>query len=92
MRLDLTRPMFLDLDRKNKERVAVIDDSGGCLTYGDICAFSERLARALPQRTLIFILAENRIGALLGFTGALSSGIVPLIISARMEQSLYENL
>lgn len=84
--------MFLDLDKKNKESIAVIDDSGCSLTYGDICAFSDRLARALPERTLIFILAENRIGALLGIIGALSSGIVPLVISARTEQSLYENL
>lgn len=84
--------MFLDLDKKPKDKAAAIDDSGSMLTYGEMCDFSARFARALPERTLIFILAENRIGSLLGYTSALSLGIVPLVISAKTEQSLYENL
>ena len=84
--------MFLDLDNKPKDRVATIDDSGSRLTYGDICDFSDRFASALPKRILIFILAENRIGSLLGYLGALSSGIVPLVISAKTEKTLYESL
>ncbi len=84
--------MFLNLDNKPKDRIATIDDSGSSLTYGDICSFSERFACALPKRTLIFILAENRIGSLLGYLGALSSGIVPLVISAKTEKALYESL
>lgn len=84
--------MFLDLDTKPKDRVAAIDDSGSCLTYGEICDFSERFSCSLPKRTLIFILAENRIGSLLGYLGALSSGIVPLVISAKTEKTLYESL
>lgn len=84
--------MFLDLDNKPKDKIAVIDDSGASVTYGDICGFVLRFANALPQRTLIFILAENKIGSLLGYAGALSSGIVPLVISAKTEKSLYETL
>ena len=84
--------MFLDLDKKPKEKVAVIDDSGTSVTYGEICGFVLRFARALPQRSLIFILAENKIGSLLGYAGALSSGIVPLVISAKTEKTLYETL
>jgi acyl-coenzyme A synthetase/AMP-(fatty) acid ligase len=84
--------MFLDLDKKPKDKVAAIDDSGSMLTYGEMCDFSARFAQALPPRTLIFILAENKIGSLLGYTGAISSGIVPLVISAKTERSLYENL
>lgn len=83
--------MFLDFDKKRKDSVAAIDDSGASLTYGEIVGFTERFAQALPERTLIFILSENRIGAMLGYAGALSTGIVPLIISAKTEKSLYEN-
>lgn len=81
--------MFLDLDQKPKNRVAVIDDSGLGVTYGDICDFAGRFSQAVPKRSFIFILAENKIGPLLGFTGALSSGVVPLIISAKTENTLY---
>ena len=84
--------MFLDLNKKPKDKVAVIDDSGASLTYGEICSFISRFAHALPQRSLFFILAENRIGSLLGYVGALSSSVVPLMISSKTEKTLYENL
>ena len=84
--------MFLDLDKKLKDKVAIIDDSARSVTYGDICDFSKEFVRHLPQRSLIFILSENRIGSLLGYTAALSNHIVPLIISAATEDSLYNHL
>ena len=84
--------MFLDLDRKERQRIAAIDDSGRSVTYGDICDFSKVFAKHLPHRSLIFLLAENRIGSLLGYTAALSNRIVPLIISAATEEGLYNQL
>lgn len=84
--------MFLELDRKERQRIAAIDDSGRFVTYGDICDFSKEFAKHLPQRSLIFLLAENRIGSLLGYTAALSNRIVPLIISAATEEGLYNHL
>ena len=84
--------MFLDLDKKPKDKVAVVDDSGRSITYGDICAFADEFSTQLPKRTLIFILAENKIGSLLGYTASLSHRIIPLILSSKTEQGLYENL
>ena len=84
--------MFLDLDKKNSGKIAVIDDSGRSITYGDICDFAPVFAGHLHERALIFILAENKIGSLLGYTSALSNRIVPLVISAKTEQGLYQDL
>lgn len=84
--------MFLDLDKKPKDKVAAIDDSGRSVTYGEICEFSIEFAKHLPQRSLIFLLSENCIGSLLGYTAALSNRIVPLIISAATEDGLYNHL
>lgn len=84
--------MFLNLDKKRKDRVAVIDDSGKSITYGEICDFSALFGKHLPSRSLIFILSENRIGSLLGYTSALSNQIVPLILSAKTEHGLVFNL
>jgi len=84
--------VFLDLDKKDRQRIAAIDDSGRSVTYGDICDFSQEFAKHLPVRSLIFLLAENRIGSLLGYTSALSNRIVPLIISANTEEGLYNHL
>ena len=44
--------MFLDLDKKNRAAVAVIDDSGQSITYGDICDFSKKFHEYLPKRAL----------------------------------------
>lgn len=84
--------MFLDIEKMNGGCEAAVDDSGRRVTYGDLVAFSTEFAKALPRRTLIFILAENSIGFLLGYVGALSNHIVPLILSAKTEESLYQNL
>ena len=84
--------MFLSLENKNRGKVAIIDDSGESISYGDIIAFSVLFSSYLPYRTLIFILAENKIGSLLGYIAALSNRIVPLVISAKTEESLYVNL
>ncbi len=84
--------MFLDLDNKPKDRIAVIDDNGSCLTYGEICDFSARFGNAISDRALIFIMSGNNMGSLLGYVGALASGIVPLILSAKTDTSLFEKL
>lgn len=84
--------MFLDLDKKERTRIAAVDDSGQSVTYGDLCDFSQKFAKQLPSRSLIFILSENRIGSLLGYIGALSNRVVPLILSAATEEGLYNNL
>lgn len=84
--------MFLELDKKERQRIAAVDDSGRSITYGDICDFSIEFSKYLPQRSLIFLLAENRIGSLLGYTASLSNRIVPLVISAATEEGLYNHL
>ena len=84
--------MFLDLDKKERSRVAAIDDSGEALTYGELCDFAAEFRKYLPERALLFLLSENCHGSLLGYVACLSNGIVPLILSARTEESLYTNL
>lgn len=84
--------MFLGIDIKEKSRIAFIDDSGFSISYGEICGFAYRFAQVVPNRSLIFILAENKIGSILGYLGALSSNIVPLVLSAKTEKTLFESL
>ena len=84
--------MFLDLDKKPKDKIAVIDDNDDSLTYGDLCDFADTFGKQLPSRSLVFLLAENCNGSLLGYIGSLSNGIVPLILSAKTEESLFSAL
>lgn len=84
--------MFLNLDKKPLEKVAAIDDSRNKLTYGEICKFAVEVAAYVPERSLVFIMARNTIGSLLGYTSCLSNHIVPLILSANTENSLFSRL
>jgi len=84
--------MFLELDNKNRASVAVVDDSKESVTYGDLCDFSANFSTVLSERTLVFILAENTIGSLLGYIAALSNRIVPLTLSRNIDVELYERL
>lgn len=84
--------MFLNIDRHDTSRVAAIDDSCRRITYGEIVAFAREFSKALPKRTLIFILSENSIGSLLGYVASLSNRTVPLILSVKTEHGLYSHL
>lgn len=84
--------VFLDLDKKSKDKIAVIDDCERSITYGETCEFSKEFGKHVPQRSLLFLLSENCIGSLLGYVAALDNRIVPLIISAATEEGLYNNL
>lgn len=84
--------MFLDIDKKERTKIAAVDDSGRSVTYGDLSDFSHAFATQLPSRSLIFILSENRIGSLLGYVASLSNRIVPLILSAATEEGLFDSL
>ena len=84
--------MFLNLDQKSPQSVAAVDDSRMSVTYGDIVSFAEEFRGVLPKRTLIFIMATNTIGSMLGYTSCLSDGIVPLVLSAHTEKDLYGHL
>lgn len=82
--------MFLDIDKKPGLDIASIDDSGDTLTYGDLCDFSVEFGKQIGKRTLIFVLSQNNNASLLGYIGALSSKVVPLVISATTDKELYD--
>ena len=81
--------MFLGLDKKDPDKIAAIDDSGEQLSYGDLCRAAIEFAGHLPHRTFIFILADNCIGALIGYLSALNNRVVPLIIGRNTERTQF---
>jgi len=84
--------MFLDLDLKQPNSIAVIDDSGQKLTYGELLDFSKEFNSQIGKRTLIFILSENKSGALAGYVASLSNEIVPLVLSSDTDKELLQKL
>lgn len=84
--------MFLNLDKKKQNKIAIIDDSGSSMTYGEILDFSLKFGEVINHRTLIFIRCRNCIGATIGFLASLCNRIVPLLVGYDMDYELFQLL
>ena len=84
--------MFLNLDKQNREKLAIKDDSGFTLTYGDVCDTIAAFDGLKLPRSVIFCLCENCAGALVGYLAFETNRQVPLLISAGMDSELRSNL
>lgn len=84
--------MFLEIENQDRRKIALLDSAGNKSTYGEIMEFSDLFYQAVGGRTLIFILSHNRVGAAMGYLGAMSHRIVPLMLSASMDKELLDRL
>ena len=84
--------MFLGIDEKREEQLAALQDDGNSLTYGELCSFSKEVAEIIPRRSLIFSLCENTLGSLAGYVAFLTDKVVPLLLSANLDEELLSYL
>ena len=84
--------MFLNIDHHDKNRIAIKDDSGHSLTYGDVCTVVNEFINLELPRCVVFCLCENSAGSLIGTIALENNGQVPLLISAKLDKELRENL
>ena len=59
--------MFLNIDKHNKQSVALIDNYGNKATYGELIEIMKAIGSKVEQRSIIFILC-NVISKLVKFT------------------------
>ncbi len=84
--------MFLELDKKKKDKVALVDSEQMNATYGDILDFGVLLKEIVKERTLIFVLNNNSLGSAMGYLGIMINRIVPLMLAASMDRVLLDEL
>lgn len=84
--------MFLNVDIHNQNKIAIKDDSGFSLTYGDVRKTIEEFGRLNLARCIIFCLCENCAGSLVGYLAFENNKQVPLLLSAKLDQDLLLNL
>ncbi len=83
--------MFLEIDQKPPDSMALIDGNGQKMTYGELCRFTAGFYHAIGERTLAFILCDNSAAAACGYLAALSSRVVPLLLSKNLDSDALEN-
>ena len=84
--------MFLNVDKHNQNKIAIKDDSGYELTYGDVCVAIQTFAALKIPRSVIFCLCENCAGSLIGYMAFENNKQVPLLLSAGLDEGLRNNL
>ena len=84
--------MFLNLDRHDAGKMAVKDDSGNQLTYGELVRVIEEFDRLGLGRSIIFCLCENSAGSLAGYLAFLNNHQIPLLLGAGLDKELRERL
>ncbi len=84
--------MIFSIEKKSPERIAAKSPDGSCLTYGELCEFSEKLKLHLQNRRLVFCFCENELGALAGYIGAVNCGAVPLLLDAKLKKEQLTEL
>ena len=78
--------------RAHKNKIAILDEDGCAVTYDVLNAEAAALVEIIGHRCLVFSLCRNELGSVLGYTAFLNNGIVPVMVSIRLEATLLENL
>ena len=84
--------MFLGIDKKKSESVALIDDEGSHLTYGELVGMMDEVGTQVEPRSLVFQLCKNTVGSVAGYLGFIEHDAVPVTLNAKIDQELLESL
>ena len=82
---------YSDIDRY-EDRFAVVCQNGDRMTYKQFLSDADGILEGTKKRTLLFLVCENCIESVCAYIGALRKEIVPVMINAKIEGSLFENL
>ena len=84
--------MFLKIEEKEKNRIALKDNECHILTYGELANEIIAFSRLPVPRSVIFILCKNTVGSLAGYRGFIEGEAVPLVLSSKIEKGLLDAL
>ena len=84
--------MILDLDKKAKDSIAILDDSGCELSYGALAEMADAVKNVLAERELVFVLSSNKAGSLAGFLSLYDNKDVCLLLSSHIDRGLLDAL
>lgn len=77
---------------KYEKNIAIIDELGPQITYGELAKYEKELFRLIGKRCLVVSLCQNTLGSVLGYISFINNGIVPIMLNAKLEKTLRQNL
>ena len=83
--------MFLDLDKRDLSKTAMIDLAGRHETYGEVLDFVKGLGDKFNSRVVIILLCHNDVPTVLMYLACMVNRVVPLLISSQTDKESVLN-
>ena len=84
--------MFLNIDKKKSDALAMIDNEGNRITYGKLTELVDTIGTQVEARSLVFNLCKNTVGSMIGYLGFVEHEAVPVTLSAKIDDKLLLSL
>ena len=84
--------MFLNIDKQQQDKLALIDNDDNRVTYGELAELMNTVGAQVESRSLIFMLCKNTVGSMAGYLGFVEHEVVPVTLNAKIDNELLSNL
>lgn len=84
--------MFLGIDRQPSGALALKDNEGYILTYGELVKEVRSFCPDIKTGAVVFQLCKNTVGSMVGYLSFVERGVVPLMLSSKIDNELLESL
>ena len=84
--------MFLNIDKKKRNTLALVDNEGNRITYGNLTELMDTVGIQVEPRSLVFILCKNTAGSIVGYLGFIEHEAVPVTLSVKIDDKLLSSL
>lgn len=84
--------MFLGIDRQPSGALALKDNEGYILTYGELVKEVRYFCPDIKTGAVVFQLCKNTVGSMVGYLSFVERGVVPLMLSSKIDNELLESL
>lgn len=81
-----------DILQKYMLSVLAIDEDGNSYSYSQALSFARNIGQVYRERPLVFCLAENSIGSLMGYLSFMQNRWVVLMLDAKLDSELLQGL
>lgn len=81
-----------DILQNYKLSVLAVDEDGNSYSYSQALSFARNIGQVYRERPLVFCLAENSIGSLMGYLSFMQNRWVALMLDAKLDSGLLQGL
>ena len=83
---------FWHTDKVSPDHLALVDDRGQTLRWGELTDRVQKLAETIPPRTLVFIFCKNQCDTIIGYLACLKQNAVALMLDSELNDAMVKSL